>query len=157
MKKFLISTLVILFLLALATGMSRSRSSQCPNFSTANIQVGSTTFTVGQATTANQQARGLGGCPHVPDRSGLYFPYYPPQTASFWMHGMLIPIDIIWIKEGTVVGIEANVPPPANPITTDIPTYPSPGKITGVLEVAAGSAQKYGISIDDPAILTDKR
>ena len=66
-------------------------------------------------------------------------------TPSFWMFGMLIPLDIVWIDgEGVVAGVEQNVPPEfGNP---QPPLYVPPSPIRYVLEVKAGRAQQLGVS-----------
>ena len=63
------------------------------------------------------------------------------------MKDMLIPIDIIWIADGAVVGIERNVPPPVDSNQSDLPLYAPPQPIDAVLELPAGAAKQFNISI----------
>jgi len=65
---------------------------------------------------------------------------------------MLIPIDIIWISDGRVVGIaqEVPVPSPDRPVSDEqLPTYTSPAPVHYVLEVRAGFAKRYNLSVGD--------
>ena len=70
------------------------------------------------------------------------------------MKGMLINIDIIWIKDNKVVGIDHNVPAPkANTPDAELPSYPTPvSNPQAVLEIAAGQAKAQGISIGDSVV-----
>jgi len=62
------------------------------------------------------------------------------------MKGMVIPIDIIWIRDHKVIGIASHVPPPpSNKLDQELIRYKSPQSVNGVLEVGAGKAADYGI------------
>ena len=144
-----------ILLIALAAGQkSFTQPGQCRNFSEGELHIGETTFSVGFANSSRDQAKGLAGCTEVPDTAGLYFPYDPPRIVSFWMRGMLIPIDIIWIGEEKVIGIKENLQPPTDPASTNLPTFEPPTPVTGVLEIKAGGVEEYGINIDDQVTLT---
>ncbi len=125
-----------------------SNQSQCPDFTPHQITLGDQRLAIGLASTPAQQAQGLSGCPLVPDRQGLLFPFNPPRQTSFWMKDMLIPIDIIWIKDNVITGIEHRVNPPPSLDTDDsqLTKYPSPGPVTAVLELAAGQARELGLT-----------
>src|SRR5574337_1763101 len=73
---------------------------------------GRVTIRVEVARTAREQARGLGGRASLPRGEGMLFPFDAIERRTFWMKGMLIPLDIVWIREGKVVTINANIPPP---------------------------------------------
>lgn len=119
----------------------------CANFRQATLQTPTQPISVAIADSAEKQSRGLEGCRYIPKNSGMYFPFQPAQNTIFWMKNMLIPIDIIWIKDSQVVGIEKNVPnEPLNTPNADLKTYLSPGEIDGVLEIEAGKAEEYGIA-----------
>ncbi len=60
------------------------------------------------------------------------------------MRGMRFPIDIIWIHDGEVVGIEKNIPVPLN-YRDSLKEINSPSEVNLVLEVNAGFCEKYGI------------
>jgi hypothetical protein len=73
----------------------------------------------------------------------MLFLFEKPGTYRFWMKGMRFPIDIVWIRDDEVVGIEHNVPLPAA-----IPqTYTPPVPVAVVLELPAGDAARRGIEI----------
>ena len=81
---------------------------------------------------------------------GMLFAINPPRQISFWMKDMLIPLDIIWISNGKITGIEKNVPSPvAGTPDNKLINYPSLGEVDYVLELKAGDADFWGIKIGD--------
>ncbi len=57
----------------------------------------------------------------------MWFDLAQTREASFWMRGMRIPIDIVWVTEELVVaGVAADLPPPsAGTSDADLPRYSS--------------------------------
>ena len=106
------------------------------------------------ADTPELQAQGLGGRKSLAPDEGMIFPYNEPGGHAFWMRGMFIPIDIIWLRNYRVVHVEPNVPPPA-PGTPDrdLPIYRSPVPGNLVLEIAAGRAAELGIAAGSRATI----
>ena len=86
------------------------------------------------------------------DSQGILFLYETDATPGFWMLGMLIPLDIVWIDgDGVVAGVERDVPPePGNP---QPPLYFPPSPIRYVLEIKAGRTQELGIGPGSRATL----
>lgn len=83
---------------------------------------------------------------------GMLFAFDRPDQRYFWMKGMLIDLDMIWISKGVVVGITENVPAPTAKQQTnmlDLPRYYSPGPVDMVLEVPAGFSRQKGIFTGD--------
>lgn len=90
------------------------------------------------------EERRIGLSEHVfldPDR-GMLFLFDEPSRPAFWMKDMDFPIDIIWLRDGTVIGIE-----PSMPVSTDVnpPSVRPIDDINQVLEVNAGFALKHGL------------
>lgn len=103
---------------------------------------GRVTIAVEVARTAQEQARGLGGRSSLPKGGGMLFPFDAAKRRTFWMKGMLIPIDILWIREGKIVAIDANVPPPRSKEAPAILSHVA----DLVLEVPAGFSKEMDIS-----------
>jgi uncharacterized membrane protein (UPF0127 family) len=82
----------------------------------------------------------------------MAFPYNGPGLRGIWMKGMLIPIDILWIREGRIVAIEANVPPPS--ANGELAVFRHVADL--VLEVPAGNAKEMGIRIGQSVKVTYK-
>jgi len=89
-------------------------------------------------------AQGLSGRASLPPATGMLFVFDPPRVETFWMHRMQFPIDIIWIRDGKVIGIQENAPVPQGLSTA---TFPSPGIVSHVFEVPAGTAARDGITM----------
>ena len=113
---------------------------------------GRVTINVEVARSPQAQTRGLGGRPSLKKGTGMAFPYDGPGLRGIWMKGMLIPIDILWIREGRIVAIEANVPPPSSNGALAVFSHVA----DLVLEVPAGNAKEMGIRIGQSVKVTYK-
>lgn len=156
-----ITTYVVAFVLTcifLAAIFIPNYLKPCANFNQASLQVPNQILSVALATTPEQQSKGLGGCKEVPQKSGMYFVFATQEERTFWMKDMLISIDIIWIQDGKVVGVEKNVPnlPRLTP-ESDLPRYASQVPVDAVLEVGAGMAELYGIQAGVELIVDKKQ
>ncbi|MBI4381706.1 MAG: DUF192 domain-containing protein [candidate division NC10 bacterium] len=98
------------------------------------------------------QTRGLGGRPSLKKGTGMVFPYDGPGPRGIWMKGMRIPIDILWIREGRIVAIEAKVPPPSSNGALAVFSHVA----DLVLEVPAGYAKEMGIRVGQSVRVTHK-
>ena len=96
------------------------------------------------AVTAEERARGLMGRASLDNDEGMLFIFPGETSPGFWMQGMLISLDLIWIDSRlNVVGVTANVPPHSG--SGSPPTYHPPQPVLYVLEVAAGVTGELGI------------
>ncbi len=104
------------------------------------------TFQIEVADTPSKREKGLGDRDSLAEGHGMYFPFGTSQRWVFWMKGMRFPIDIIWIGDGKVIGIEHSVPPPTTfPLDTVSPVTPA----DAVLELNAGVAKEIGLEPGD--------
>ncbi|HEX9664656.1 MAG TPA: DUF192 domain-containing protein, partial [Patescibacteria group bacterium] len=76
----------------------------------------------------------------------MLFIFDKKDYYSFWMKEMEFPIDIIWIDDQTVVGIEKNIQPPA---AGRLFVYRPEQKVNLVLEIGAGLSDQRNIKIGD--------
>jgi len=85
---------------------------------------------------------GLQGYTGLTDEQGMYFPYGGPpgMTVGAHMGSVVFPIDILFLRNGVVAMIVANVRP-GNP---GIWTFDG---CTGVLEVRGGWCADHGVGI----------
>ncbi len=112
-----------------------------------NIKIGQANVLAEMATTPESQARGLSGRVNLGRNEGMWFPFSKSKAPAFWMRDMLMPIDIIWVRQGRVVAISEQVPPPApNTPLRNLPLYASPVPADAVLEVNAGFAKIHGVT-----------
>ncbi len=101
-------------------------------------------FSVEMATTEEEKTTGLMYRKELPEGKGMLFDFTPEQEVSMWMKNTYISLDMIFIRaDGRILRIAENT----EPLSTKI--IPSRGLAKGVLEVIAGTAQKYGIAPGD--------
>jgi len=99
---------------------------------------------------------GLGGVNQMGDSDGMLFVFDPPNEPTFWMKGMIIAIDIIWIADNKIVGIEKNVqPPPADTSDDDLIRYPAPQAIDYVLEVRGGLSDTQAFVVGNSVTISN--
>ena len=101
------------------------------------------TITVDVARTLSEQATGLSGRDDV--SPGMLFCMSKTEVQNFWMLGMKVPIDVVWIHGGDVDSVSADVPLREN---DDVARMSSLGPVNMVLELPAGDAEKYDIEPD---------
>ena len=82
----------------------------------------------------------------------MLFVFESGRASSFWMKGMRFALDFVWISSGCeVVGVTANVPPPAsNTAGSTLPTHSSPAPAAYVFEINAGEVAAHDIAAGDP-------
>lgn len=136
--------LLILLIAALA-------QKPCRNFNEGQVITGPTTWSVALADIPEEHKKGLMECEELPEKSGMYFTFKQPTTNPFWMKDMLIPIDIVWIRDGQIIGIENQVPAAGN--IPNPPQYYAPQPYTAVLELPSGAAQQHGLAVGQEVAL----
>jgi uncharacterized membrane protein (UPF0127 family) len=102
------------------------------------------------ADTKESRSLGLGGRSSLGAESGMLFVMEQRAKPTFWMKGMLIPLDFIWILDNKVVDILENVPPPEEAQADEtLPRYSPVSVVNRVLEVNSGFVSKHSIKIGD--------
>jgi len=110
-------------------------------------------LTVQLVNTPQARQKGLGGVAELSDTEGMLFIFPDKAVRTFWMKDMLIPIDIIWVNETTVVGFEMFVQPLLTQAQAGPVLYSSSNPVNHVLEVRAGFVEEYDIQVGDEVIL----
>ncbi|SPP95581.1 MULTISPECIES: DUF192 domain-containing protein [Bradyrhizobium] len=101
-------------------------------------------FSVEMATTEEEKQTGLMYRKELADGKGMLFDFNPEQEVSMWMKNTYVSLDMIFIRaDGRILRIAENT----EPLSTKI--ISSRGPARAVLEVVAGTAQKYGIRPGD--------
>ena len=105
------------------------------------------TFVVDVADTYERRGLGLGKRDELARERGMWFDMGGTGNATFWMHGMRFPIDIVWISDEFVVtGVAERLPfPEPGAPDSALPRYSSGVPIRYVLEINAGLADELGI------------
>jgi len=101
-------------------------------------------FSVEVATTEEEKQTGLMYRKELADGKGMLFDFNPEQEVSMWMKNTYVSLDMIFIRaDGRILRIAENTEPMSTKIIS------SRGPARAVLEVVAGTAQKYGIRAGD--------
>ena len=139
-------TASLLIALALIAGLAGSPPVQAASVQPLEIvtKSGVQVFSVEMATTEQEKETGLMYRKELADGKGMLFDFTPEQEVSMWMKNTYISLDMIFIRaDGRILRIAENT----EPLSTKI--ISSGGLARGVLEVIAGTAQKYGIQPGD--------
>lgn len=148
------SRLLVLLLLTSVACEASNEAHETMGPRRATVEIGFHRIGADLADTPARRQRGLSGRPALANGRGMLFPYDPPERPTFWMPEMNFDIDIIWIRAGRILGVQANVPHQVKP---PLPRYQPPGPIDLVLEVPAGTAERNGwhrgdaVTVDPPA------
>lgn len=110
-----------------------------------SIEVNGKKLSVEAVMTPESITQGLGDRESI-GSDGMLFFLPSRQIAQFWMHGMKFPLDFVWIDGTNIVGLEKNVPAPADPSSMKLPSYSSKVPVTQVLELYAGKADELGLA-----------
>lgn len=110
------------------------------------LVVGKEVFDVEISLTDPEKALGLAGRQSLAEKQGMLFIFDKRSSYSFWMKGMEIPIDFIWIAGNKVVQIDRNIDPKyfAPPKFIE-PVEP----VDAVLELNAGACDAFGLKKGD--------
>ncbi|MCD4761205.1 DUF192 domain-containing protein [bacterium] len=117
------------------------------------IEINSNTFSVEIADSPAERCLGLANRDFLDPNHGMLFIFSSPANLSFWMKDMKIVIDLLWIDNNKIVGYEENMLPPAPGILdNDLIKYNSPVSVDKVLELPAGSVNRFNLQIGDEVI-----
>ena len=116
------------------------------------VRIDEAEFTVEVADNSEARARGLSGQARLPSGGGMLFVFQESRVHTFWMKGMLFPLDLVWIgEECTVDNITANVPfPTPEQADSDLPRFRPPLPVRYVLEIPGGQAAASQLQVGDP-------
>lgn len=114
------------------------------------IKVGAADVNVEIADTLAAQQRGLSGRASLAPDAGMLFVYQDKAIRYFWMPDMRFSLDVLWVADGRVVGIQENIPPftPAGEITR----FQSNAPVDMVLEMNAGWIARNGVKIGEAVV-----
>ena len=101
--------------------------------------------------TPQQYPTGLMQRPPLGPWRGMWFRFQPQQHVHFWMKDCIAPLDLVYVRDGRVQQIKANVPP-CNAMPC--PKYSSDAPVDGVIELRAGRAAELGLKPGSPAAPT---
>ena len=98
------------------------------------------------ADTAEKRELGLSGRASMQESDGMLFLFDRRGIYTFWMRGMKIPLDFIWLRDDVIIDLDENVA-----VDTELPLklYAPDEPVDRMLEVNAGFAARHGLSVGD--------
>jgi uncharacterized protein len=111
---------------------------------TATATIANQLFELEVAQTPRQQEFGLMYRTFMPLNRGMLFPFQPAQPVKFWMKHCLISLDMIFLRQGTVVAIAAKAPPCEK---TPCPVYGPDEPVDQVIEVKGGRTAEISLKV----------
>jgi len=107
-----------------------------------------TQFEVFVARTHDQRAQGLMYVQQMEELEGMAFLYPGADTISMWMKNTFIPLDMLFVDDlGRIVHLHKNAVPHSTAIISSVET------VSLVVELNAGSIDKFGIAVGDTVTL----
>jgi len=88
--------------------------------------------------------------PPLKPLQGMWFDFGSPVLARFWMHRTPAALDMVFIRDGKVVAIEANTRPCLH---LPCPSYGPGTPVQSVVELGAGQAAALGIQVGTAALI----
>jgi uncharacterized protein len=116
----------------------------------ARARMGNAVIQLEVAQTPAEKATGLMFRPALPASRGMLFLFEPARPVQFWMRNVPVPLDMVFLREGEVKTIAAEVPPCTTP---SCPTYGPTALIDQVIELRAGRAAELGLEVGDRVIV----
>lgn len=113
------------------------------------IKIGDNELDVMVAKTVTEKRIGVSLLDKLEEREGMIFQFKIPMKYGFWMRGVRFPIDIIWIRNEKVVGINHNVPAGRGMSLLSLHAYYPPVIVNCVIELAGGEVERLGIKTGD--------
>jgi uncharacterized membrane protein (UPF0127 family) len=112
----------------------------------AKAVMGNETIELEVTRTPQQQQMGLMYRSSLPKNRGMLFSFNPPTPTRFWMKNTIIPLDMIFLRNGRIIAIFSDVPPcSADPCQS----YGPASEIDQVIELAGGRAEELGLKVGD--------
>ncbi len=115
---------------------------------TAQVNINGEVIELEVAQTPDQQSKGLMFREALADNRGMFFPFAYPRVTRFWMKNCLVPLDMIFLRDGKVVAIADRVPP-CNSAPEDCPLYGPDVLVDGVIELRSGRAKELKLRASD--------
>lgn len=101
----------------------------------------------------NKRRLGLMHRPPLPPQRGMWFDFQQAAPISMWMLNTPASLDMVFVRDGAVVAVEARRPPcraiPCPSYFADRDRDGTPDPVDGVIELGAGEAARLGIEVGD--------
>ncbi len=140
-------TLIAIAIFALAAvWMVRMPDTSVP-LTEKTVRIGNASLAVEVADTLASQTRGLSGRETLAQDRGMLFVYDDVEVRNFWMKDMRFPLDVLWIADNKVAGMEEHIPFESE--DGSVVRFKSDVSADMVLEVNSGWIAEHGVKTGD--------
>lgn len=160
MKKFGIQLAILLIIIfgalyfSFNQGMLSGIMPQSAVSGQSKIKINNTVVNIEVADTPAERSQGLGGRDKIATDAGMLFIFPEAGKYQFWMKGMKFPLDFIFIRDGKIVDLLSQIPPPSAEVPgSTLPVYEPTVPVDMLLEVNGGFAGANGIKMGDQVFL----
>ncbi len=101
------------------------------------------------ATTPFQRSLGMMQRESLPKNRGMLFPLEKVDQASVYMYNCLAPLDIVFLKKGTIIDLFEKTPICLESDSDLCKSYQSSEKVDHWLEFRDGTIEKMGLQVGD--------
>lgn len=152
MKKVLIAYGVLVVVVLILAFARFNGQGFLPNFNfiggnEPQVTIQDQTYTVELADDDIERQVGLSGRESLEEGNGMLFVFEEKGKYGFWMRNTLIPLDIIYINDDTIVHVVRNAQPATG--SADLEVYQPEEEVNYVLELNAGEAEEHGFEAGD--------
>lgn len=118
-------------------------------FDTVTANIHGQNFTLEVAETPAQRERGLQFRTSLEPTHGMLFRFSEEERYTFWMKNTLIPLDIVWIRDGVIQEIMRNVQPEPGVSDAQLHRYQPHEPVHAVIEFPAGTVDAVDMNTGD--------
>ncbi len=115
----------------------------------AQISIGSQVIVADISATEKEREKGLAGKRYIGTNEGMLFVFEEKDYHSFWMKGMRVPIDVIWISGDEIIGFEEHVIPDIGKEESELEIYRPPVPVDKFLELRGGRVSLLDAEVGD--------
>ncbi len=162
MKKFVIQSILLFVVIGGAlyffSPIKSNRKIELPflpqSSTLVNIQINNVFIKAEVADNPSKRSKGLSDRESLASDSGMLFLFNKSDRYNFWMKGVKIPLDFIWILGDKVVDLTLNASPPVlGEVDSALTIYSPKTEIDKILEVNAGFISANNIKVGDTVIV----
>ncbi|MBX9691733.1 MAG: DUF192 domain-containing protein [Cyanobacteria bacterium] len=114
------------------------------------VKIGKNKVNLEVAQTDAEIQRGLMFRTSLGKDSGMVFLFSPRRGVRFWMFHTLIPLDMLFVKDGKIVKLLEQVPPCKSEDPRKCPTYPDKDvEVDQVIELNGGYCKNHNVKEGD--------
>lgn len=104
------------------------------------------------ASSPRPRERGLSGREDI--GNGMLFCFRDTAIRHFWMYDMRVPLDVVWLRDSTIVGVDEDVPVFTDSdasfgVELEWTQFPSPEPVNAIVELPAGSVAAHSLKVGD--------